>query len=83
MNEKIIAVVIWVVIILLIIRNLVIRAKFFLKYGGKIKKENEEIIRVWKRERPDQKTIVIERKFKPSAFLAPTIKIKQTFTRKD
>ncbi len=58
-----------------------VKAKFLERNLGQISKENATIADQWRAEKPREKKLVVDRAFKPAAFLAPTVRVKQAFKR--
>ena len=63
------------------VRQAKVRSEFLEENREKIEQENEHIAQVWRACNPRERKLIIDRKFKPPVFLAPTIRIKQKFKR--
>ena len=65
------------------IRQARIRRRFVKQHGLWIRQENEAIAEAWRNRLPKEKRLLVERTFRPNAFLAPTITVTQRFRRDD
>ncbi len=58
-----------------------IRREFLERHLEDIREQNELVARSWQSSESDDRLLEIKRKFKPSSFLSPEIKIRETYHR--
>ena len=67
--------------LLLKIRQARIKRHFLRQHGCQIRQENEIVAQLWRSSDAREKTLVVERTFRPRGLLTPKIRIRQRFTR--